>query len=85
LFANRKKKEAPPPPLQEEDYERAEKEIFRAIGKAEQKVQHAIEQEVDFLYHKAKDRKEKEQVKQKAKTAVKKGAKKVKQTVDDVS
>jgi hypothetical protein len=85
LFANRAKKEAPPPPLQEGDYERAEKEIFRAIGKAEQKMQHAIEKEVDGLYHKDTDPKEKEKVKKKAKTAVKEGAKKVKQAVDDVS
>jgi hypothetical protein len=87
LFANRAKKEddPSPPPLQEGDYERAEKEIFRAIGKAEQKMQHAIEKEVDGLYHKDTDPKEKEKVKKKAKTAVKEGAKKVKQAVDDVS
>jgi hypothetical protein len=72
--------------LQDEDFERAEKAILNAIGKVELKIQDAIEKEVDTLYHKDTDEQgleTKQQISQKANQAIEKGAKKVKETVDD--
>ena len=70
-----------------DDYELAQKAIFHAAERAEEKLQHAVEQEVMTLFHKDHDdehhQQHKEKVKAKAKKAVEEGAKKIKQKVKD--
>ena len=83
-MANRGKvsKVEPPPKVSADDYERAEKAIFDAVGKLEEKFQHVVEDEVDTLFHELEHH-EKEAIKEKVKSQVEKGAKKVKQKVED--
>ena len=77
-----KAEEAAPPKVSEDEYERAEKAIFDALGRLEGKVQHAVEDEVDSLFHEL-DHHEKEAIKAKVKASVKKSTKKVKKNVED--
>ncbi|KAL3904237.1 MAG: hypothetical protein SGARI_005011 [Bacillariaceae sp.] len=67
--------------ITQDDYQRAEKAIFHAVGQIEQRVQHAIEDEVDTIFHEL-DHHEKESIKEKAKAKVQTGAKKVRQKVE---
>jgi hypothetical protein len=69
------------PVIEDDEFERAEKAIFDAVGRVEHKLEKAIEQEVDVLFHDVEHNK-KEQVKAKAKKIVETGAKKVKASVD---
>ena len=66
----------------QEDYGRAEREIYKAIEKLEEKVQKAVENEVANLFHDLEHH-EKLAIAAKANKAVKEGAKKVKQRVED--
>ncbi|KAG7344221.1 hypothetical protein IV203_022229 [Nitzschia inconspicua] len=65
-----------------DDYQRAEKAIFQAVSRLEEKVQHAIEDEVDILFHELEPH-EKESIKQQAKDRVQSSAKKIRQKVSD--
>lgn len=69
------------PEISLDEYQRAEKAIFQAVSKLEEKVQHAIEDEVDTLFHEL-DHHEKESIKQQAKAKVQQSAKKVRQKVE---
>lgn len=70
------------PKVSEDDYERAEKAIFDAVGKLEVKVQHAVENEVDMLFHELEHH-EKEAIKKTVREKVQKSAQKVKKLVED--
>lgn len=70
------------PEISADDYQRAEKVIFDAVRQLEDKVRHAIEKEVDTLFHDLEPH-EKSSIKQQAKERVQKGAKKVRQKVED--
>ncbi|CAJ1962725.1 unnamed protein product [Cylindrotheca closterium] len=61
----------------DDDYERAEKQIFGAIGNLEHNVAKVMEKEVDTLFHEM-DHHDKAAVKKKAQKAVKRGVKRVK-------
>lgn len=76
-----KKVNADPPTVSKDDYDRAEQEIFKAIGRLEENVERVVEREVDTLFHELEHR-EKTAIKEKAKKAVKQGVKKVAQDVD---
>jgi hypothetical protein len=76
------KVDANPPTISKDEYDRAEQEIFNAIGRLEENVERVVEREVDTLFHELEHH-EKTAIKVKAKEAVKRGAKKVKQNVDD--
>ena len=65
-----------------DDYERAEEQIFDAIGKLEHNVEKVMEAEVDTLFHDMEHR-DKAAIKEKAQDAVKRGAKKVKADIGD--
>lgn len=70
-----------PPIISKGDYERAEQEIFDAIGRLEHGVEKVIESEVEMIFHKLEDH-EKSAIVKKASQAVKRGASKVKQEVN---
>lgn len=61
----------------DDDYERAEKQIFNAIGKLEHNIEKVMEQEVDTLFHEMEHH-DKVAIKETAKKVVKRGAKRVK-------
>ena len=63
-----------------DDYDRAEKQIFDAIGNLERNVEKVMEAEVETLFH-GLEHHDKVAIKEKAQQAVKKGAKKVKTDV----
>lgn len=67
----------------DDDYERAEKQIFSAIRKLERNLEKVMEREVDTLFHELEHH-DKVAVKKKAQRAVKKGAKKVKSDVGGI-
>ena len=69
------------PEISHDDYQRAEKAIFHAVGQLEQRVQHAIEDEVDTIFHDM-DHHEKESIKEKTKAKIQTGAKKVREKVE---
>jgi hypothetical protein len=70
------------PEISNDDYQRAEKAIFEAVGQLEAKVKHAIEDEVETLFHDL-EHDEKEYIKQQAKERVQKSAKTVRKKVED--
>lgn len=70
------------PEISADDYQRAEKAIFEAVGRLEEKVQHVLEDEVDTLFHDL-GHEEKESIKQEAKERVQKSAKQVRKKVED--
>jgi putative NIF3 family GTP cyclohydrolase 1 type 2 len=67
--------------ISQDDYQRAEKAIFHAVEQMEQRVQHAIEKEVDTLFPELEHH-EKESIKEKAKAKVQTGAKKVREKME---